>query len=211
MDELLGVITGEGYECKIWQDATERVYFMADADIDADGANGQHGGAVAYRDDDKGMDLLANAGMRRINGKVVCLHDWARDMVILDTDNEPRVFPGGVIASMTWYRYPGMAADNPAAYVDSVTEPYIVVPPLIVQKTKGVVRGCLARVTWQGKSVDCVVADRGPRNLVGELSIAAAMMLGVPASPRNGGLAKPQILYELWPGIPAPGYELQPA
>jgi len=118
MDELLGVITGEGYECKIWQDASLRVYFMADADIDADGANGQHGAPAAYREDDQGLEWLANGGMRRVNGKVVCLHDWARQIVLLDTDNEPRVFPGGIIASTTWYRHPGMAADDPAAYVD---------------------------------------------------------------------------------------------
>ncbi len=126
MDELLGVITGEKYECKIWQDASLRVYFMADADIDADGANGQHGAPAAYREDDQGLESLANGGMRRVNGKVVCLHDWARQIVLLDTDNEPRVFPGGIIASTTWYRHPGMAADDPAAYVDSATEPYIV-------------------------------------------------------------------------------------
>jgi hypothetical protein len=211
MDELLGVITGEGDACKIWQDASGRVYFMADADIDADGANGQHGAPAAYREDDQGLESLANGGMRRVNGKVVCLHDWARNIVILDTDNEPKVFPGGVIASTTWYRHPGMPADDPAAYVDSATEPYIVVPPLVVQHTRGIVRGCLARVSYQGKSVDCVVADRGPRNLAGELSIAAAMMLGIPASPRHGGLDKVQVLYELWPGIAAPGYVLQPA
>lgn len=211
MDELLGVISAEGYVCKIWQDASDRVYFMADADIDADGANGQHGSLAAYRADDQGLESLANGGMRRVNGKVICLHEWARDIVILDNDNEPRVLPDGTIPSMTWYRHPGMAAADPAAYVDAATEPYIVVPPLVIQRTKGVVRGCLARVTWQGKSVDCVVADRGPSNRVGELSVAAAMMLGIPASPRHGGLTKPQVLYELWPGIPAPGYVLQPA
>lgn len=119
MDELLGVISGEGYDCKIWQDASDRVYFIADADIDADGANGQNGALSAYRVDDQGLESLANGGMRRVNGKVVCLHDWARHIVILDSDNEPRVFPGGIIASMTWYRHPGMAADDPAAYVDS--------------------------------------------------------------------------------------------
>jgi hypothetical protein len=82
---------------------------------------------------------------------------------------------------------------------------------LVIQRTQGIVRGCMARVSYQGTSVDCVVADRGPKNLAGELSIAAAMQLGIPASPRHGGVDTPQVLYELWPGIPAPGYELQPA
>ncbi|WP_232924735.1 glycoside hydrolase family 75 protein [Pseudomonas cichorii] len=160
--------------------------------------------------DDTGTEYLANGGMKRVGGKVICAAHWARSIVILGSDNEPKIFPGGVIASTTWYRVPGKALDDPAAYVDSETVPYIVVPPLIVQKTVGVVRGCLARATWNGKSVDCVVADLGPKNRVGELSIALARELGINPSPRNGGLSKPEILYELWPGMPVPR-GLQPA
>jgi hypothetical protein len=201
----------EGFTCTIVEDDDGRVFFTADADIDADGANGQNGGPAAYTDDDSGTEYLANGGMKRRNGKVVCAEDWARDIVILDQDDEPRVFPGGIIASMTWYRHPGKEADDPATYVDAETVPYIVVPPIIIQATEGVVRGCKARVTWKGTSVDCVVADKGPRNKIGELSIAAARALGLPSSPKAGGTDEPEILYELWPGIAAPGYELQPA
>ncbi|MBI6855918.1 hypothetical protein YA0002_24445 [Pseudomonas cichorii] len=205
----LGIISGDGYKCEIFEEGG-RVFFTADADIDADGANGQNGGPAAYMVDDTGTEYLANGGMKRVGGKVICAAHWARSIVILGSDNEPKIFPGGVIASTTWYRVPGKALDDPAAYVDSETVPYIVVPPLIVQKTVGVVRGCLARATWNGKSVDCVVADLGPKNRVGELSIALARELGINPSPRNGGLSKPEILYELWPGMPVPR-GLQPA
>jgi hypothetical protein len=207
----IGTITGEGYECKIKEDDNGRVFFKADGDIDADGANGQHGAPAAYRKDNKGTESLANGGMKIVDGKVICAKSWAREIVILGTDNQPKVFPGGIIASMTWYRYPGKAANDPAAYVDSETIPYIVVPPLIVQGVAGIVRGCKARVTYKGKSVDAVVADRGPRTKIGELSIAAARAVGIPSSPRNGGLEVAEILYELWPGVAAPGFELQPA
>ena len=94
---------------------------------------------------------------------------------------------------MTWYRHPGKSTDDPVAYVDSETIPYVVIPPLIIQKTKGIVRGCRARVTFNGKSVDCVVADRGPSAKIGELSIAAARAVGIPSSPRNGGTTKPDV------------------
>lgn len=212
--KTLGTISNEGFTCTVFEDPREgRVSFTADGDIDADGANGQHGAPAAYRVDDKGTEALANGGMARRNGKVICAHSWARDIVILDDDNEPKVFPGGVIASMSWYRHPGKRADDPEAYVDSETVPYIVVPPLIIQRTAGVVRGCRARVTntRNDQSVDCVVADKGPRNKIGELSIAAARAIGIPSSPRNGGIEKPVLLYELWPGQAAPGYFLQPA
>lgn len=208
----LGTIDGEGFTCTLLEDSDGRVHFTADADIDADGANGQAGGPAAYREDDSGTEALANGGMRiDASGRVVCAQNWARDIVLLGPDNQPRVFPGGVIASTTWYRHAGKALDDPAAYVDAETVPYVVVPPLVVQRTAGVVRGCKARVTWRGKSVDCVVADRGPANKVGELSIAAARALGIPSSPRHGGTDKVEVLYELWPGVAAPGFVLQKA
>ncbi len=208
---MIGIIENEGFTCQIFEDADGRVVFTADANIDADGANGQNGGPAAYMSHDSGTEALANGGMRIEGSKVVCAQSWARDIVILDTDNEPKVFPGGVIASMTWYREMAKAKSDPTAYVDAETVPYIVVPSLIVQKTAGVVCGCKARVTYHGVSVDCVVADRGPSSKIGELSIAAARVIGMNPSPRNGGTEKPEVLYELWPGVAAVGFVLQPA
>jgi hypothetical protein len=209
MARVIAKISSEGYACVIREDDDGRVHFIADADIDADGANGQNGGKAAYRADDSGSELLANGGMKIVAGKVICAKPWARSIVILDADNEPKVFPGGIIASTTWYRHPDKASSDPAAYVDADTVPYIVVPPIIVQATAGIVRGCKARVSYKGKSVDCVVADRGPASKIGELSIAAARAIGLPSSPRNGGTEKAEVEYELWPGVAAPGFVLQ--
>lgn len=207
--KTLGIIKNEGFSCIIEEDTGKRVSFTADADIDADGANGQNGAKAAYMADDSGSEYLANGGMKRVNGKVVCAHSWARSIVMLDSDNQPKMFPGGIIASTTWYIHKKRDKSDPAAYVDAETVPYIVVPPVIVQSTKGTVCGCRARVTWKGKSVDCVVADKGPAGKIGELSIAAARALGMPSSPRSGGCTKPEVFYELWPGIAAEGFELQ--
>ncbi|MGI0016640.1 MAG: hypothetical protein ACREBU_24720 [Nitrososphaera sp.] len=189
----LGTIRNEGFSCTITEEEDGRVHFFADADIDADGANGQNGAPAAYKEDDSGTELLANGGMKIIQGKVVCARSWARDIVILDDDNEPKVFPGGITASITWYRHPGKLPNDPAAYVDAETIPYIVVAPLVIQKTAGIVRGCKAQVTWRGKSVACVAADKGPANKIGEVSIAAARALALPSSPRHGGTEKPEV------------------
>lgn len=207
----IGTITNENYSCEVKEDDDRRVFFTADGDIDADGANGQNGGQAAYKSDNSGSEHLANGGMKIVNGKVICAHSWARDIVLLGPDNQPKVFAGGIIASTTWYRHMNKPANDPAAYVDAETVPYIVVPSLIIQGTAGVVRGCKARVTRGDRSVDCVVADKGPRNKIGELSIAAARAIGLNPSPRNGGTEQPELFYELWPGVPAPGYVLQPA
>lgn len=209
--KTLGTITNEGFACVVKEDDAHRVFFTADGDIDADGANGQNGGPAAYKADNSGTEHLANGGMAIRGGKVICAEPWARDIVILGPDNEPKIFPGGIVASITWYRHRDKRADDPEAYVDAETVPYIVVPAMVIQRTAGVVRGCKARVTRGERSVDCVVADKGPRNKIGELSIAAARELGLRSSPRNGGTDRPELLYELWPGVAAPGFVLQPA
>jgi hypothetical protein len=207
----LGTITNENFSCIVQEDDTGQVFFTADGDIDADGANGQNGGPAAYKSDNSGTEALANGGMKIKNGKVICAHSWARSIVLLGDDNEPKVFDGGIIASTTWYRDRSKSIGDPSSYVDAETVPYIVVPQLIIQKTAGIVRGCKGRVTRGDKSVDCVVADKGPANKIGELSIAAARAIGLNPSPRHGGTERAELLYELWPGIAAPGFELQHA
>lgn len=206
----IGRINSEHFLCIIQEDDDRRVFFKADGDIDADGANGQNGAPAGYKADNSGTEDLANGGMKIKNGKVICL-DPDNAIAILGLDKQPKVFPGGIIASKTWYKHPGKADDDPAAYVDAETVPYIVVPPVIVNKTAGIVRGCKARVTRGDKVVDCVVADLGPARKIGELSIAAARALGLNASPRHGGTEQQELLYELWPGIAAPGFVLQHA
>lgn len=202
---VLLTILGEGFTCEVREFDDGRVEFIADADIDADGANGQHGAKAAYKTDDSGSEALANGGMKIRGGKVAGGSEWYRDIVITDKYGNPRVFPGGIIASRTAYKFPDKGNDDPTAYVDSETVPYIVVPPQIIQRTKGAVLGCKAQVTHlkNGRLVEAVVADVGPRSKVGELSIEAARVLGIPSSPRRGGEDRPVLKYELWPGVPA--------
>jgi len=204
----------EGVE--VIQDADLRVSFVADADIDADGANGQNGGKPAYKSDNGGSEALANGGMKIEGGHVVFAEPWGKD-IVLQKDGRPLVLADGVIPSRTSYKFTGRSETDPAAYVDAETVPYIVVSPAIRNAAKGVVLGCKARVTntANGKSVDAVVADIGPRKKIGELSIAAARAIGIPSSPRTGGEDQKTIKYELWPDTAASvngvDYDLMPA
>ncbi len=210
---LLCIIEG----VNVYQDDANRVYYTSHANIDADGANGQHGGQAAYMVGNAGSEDLANGGMGMKNGNVVGVTDWYDDIVILDGHGQPKVFPGGIIASKTAYRFRDMSASVPADYVDAETVPYVVVSPRVRNLAKGVVLGCQARVTnlKSGKSVQAVVADIGPRNKLGELSIAAARAIGLPHSPRVGGTEDRIIKYELFPGehalVNEVLYELIPA
>ena len=71
--------------------------------------------------------------------------------------------------------------------------------------------GCRAVVTnmKNGKSVEAVVADRGPSGKLGEISISCAEAIGVPVNensshPANsGGVDKHVIHYRLFPGVAA--------
>ncbi|MGF6513014.1 hypothetical protein ABH912_000480 [Pseudomonas sp. BT76 TE3572] len=195
-------------ECEIWEDDDLRVFYTADADIDADGANGQNGALAAYMIGDQGSDYLENGGMYEKNGKVYCTEQGNDDIAILDDDGHPRIYAGGIVGCKTSYRDPAKSESDLSAYVDAATVPYIVVPKQVVRNTQGIVLGCLARASYKGKSVDCVVADTSSEKKVGELSIAAAEALGIKSSPRNGGTDDPNILYELWPGIAAPDFVL---
>ncbi|MCD7038825.1 MULTISPECIES: glycoside hydrolase family 75 protein [Pseudomonas] len=198
-------------ECEIWEDENLRVFFTADADIDADGANGQNGAAAAYMLGDEGSDYLANGGMYEKDGKVYCVEPGKDNIAIVEDDGHPRIYPGGVVGCKTSYKDPTKSITDLAAYVDAATVPYIVVPAQVIKSTKGIVFGCLARATYNELSVDCLVADVSSAKKVGELSIAAAEALGINSSPRNGGTNDPNVLYELWPGVPAPGFVLIPS
>lgn len=102
-------------------------------------------------------------------------------------------------------------------FLNSDVDIYIVVPPAIEDGVEPVVLGCQATVTnrTNGKSTAAVVGDIGPKNKIGEISIACAKALGIDPSPTTGGEAAHVIEYIITPGKPAvvngKTYALQPA
>ena len=190
------------------QDADGRVHWESGSAVDADGANGQNGNKFAYRKDNTGLDALANAGYPN--------KSW-RDVLVVDPDTDQPTDDGnGNWYSSTTYAWKGRPLET--RYVDSTSVPYIVVNPHVRAKAKGVVIGCKARVTYKSKNkkkkIDAVVADVSGGNDIGELSIAAAKKLGIPDSPRHGGVDS-GVSFEFWPGqaatISGEVYQLQPA
>jgi len=203
MSTTLAVVKG----ITVLQDEDGRVYWQSGAAVDADGANGQNGKPFAYRRDDKGLDALANAGYPN--------QSW-RDVLVVEND-KPKDDGRGNWYSMTTYAWKDRPVET--RYVDSTTVPYVVVNPHVRMKAKGVVIGCKACVTYKsGKNnaikIDAVVADVSGGADIGELSIAAAEKLGIPSSPRHGGVNS-GVTFEFWPNEPATVngevYELKPA
>lgn len=193
--KLLDVIQG----IKVYQQDSGLIEFVADMDIDADGANGQNGKQPAYMVGDKGSEALANGGMRMQDGEVVFAKSWARDIVLHD-GRKPLVFPGGVIASKTAFRRRHLAASDPAAYLDSAVIPYMVVTSTIRLEARGIILGCRGELQVGEKIVPCMVGDIGPATKIGEASIAAAIGLGIPSNPRTGGTSKRIVTYRIFPG-----------
>lgn len=200
-----------GRDLDIMEQADGSVTFAAGATLDGDGASGQFGGPPCYAPasyDGQTLDILANAGGPG---------NWYG--VVTDKSGTPITqgpddpCPGAYVSATSLHllnkKGRQLPDSSPFKYVDSATVPFIVVPPMIVKGVAGIVMGCRCVVTntRNGRRVAGVVADGGPKNHLGEISVACAKAIGVPTGkthPANGGGASaPAIKYQLFPGTPA--------
>ena len=143
--------------------------------IDADGAPN------AYHPGGEGLDALANAGKPGNWWGVVTDDGTAKGTPVVQGARDP--FPGFYV-SATSLEDPGFARTDPRRYVASTKVPYVVLPPQLLKHAR---LGDFAMVERGGKRVFALVADTGPKDKLGEGSIALAEALGVPSSPRRGG------------------------
>ncbi len=152
--------------------------------IDADGAPN------AYEPDGKGLDHLANAGKPG--------NWWG-----LATKNGEPVVQGasdpypGYYVSTTALENKRYATTDPRRYVDSGKVPYVVLPPALLKEAR---LGDFAAVINEsnGRVAYAQVADIGPKDKLGEGSIALADALGVKSDPKRGG-ARSGIRYVVFP------------
>jgi hypothetical protein len=204
----IGTIKG----CDICEQDDGSVTFSAGATLDGDGANGQFGGPPCYAPASyKGptLDVLANAGEPGNWYGVVTDTGDEKGTPLVQKAGDP--CPGAYISATSLHLLDEngkpLPRSSPFKYVDSATVPYIVVPPMILKGVKPMVLGCSAVVTnsRNGKSTKAVVADVGPRNHLGEMSVACAKAIGIPTgtthAANGGGVDSPTIRYQLFPGV----------
>jgi hypothetical protein len=190
------------------------VIFSAGATLDGDGANGQFGGLPCYAPASfpgQTLDILANAGHPGNWFGVVTDTGTTTGTPMLQGPTDP--CPGAYVSATSLHLFDQHGQRLPDAapfkYVDAATVPFIVVPPMIIRGVVGIVLGCRCVVTntRTGQRVEAVVADRGPSDHLGEISVACAQAIGVPTGtthPANGGGApSPTIHYQLFPGTAA--------
>ena len=114
----------------------------------------------------------------------------------------------GFYVSSTTYQDRRYLTNDPRRYLDSEHVVFAVVTRFFRLHTPGVVLGSKVVMKYRGQIVTGIVGDVGPN--FGEMSIAAAQALGIPPSPRNGGVEN-GVQYRFYPGVAVPGFELQPA
>lgn len=182
---------------EIWQlpSSPEAVFFKAGLAIDADGAPN------AYHPDNIGLDNLRNAGKPGNWWGVVTDTGKADGTPVVQGSNDP--FPGYYV-SQTALKDPRKKRTDPTAYVDSREIPYIALPSKFklgeAAQALGIVKGDLAAV-FNGKNSKmsyAIFADVGPRDSLGEGSIALAKNLGIKDSPKNGGTSA-DVVYVVFP------------
>ena len=175
----------------VWRDAGKTaLLFAGGLAIDADGA------PDAYHPDDRGTDHLANAGKPG--------NWWG-----LATENGQPVVQGpddpkpGYYVSTTALVDPSKPARSPSRYVDSSRIPYLALPPAVLSSrlAGGARLGDFAAVvnTATGRVAFALIADVGPKDKIGEGSIALADALGVSSSPKRGGASR-GIAVAVFPG-----------
>ena len=80
---------------------------------------------------------------------------------------------------------PNLPANDPRRYVNAEEVAYIVVPG---GKEFDHLLGKHCEVTYNGKTISAIVADRGPHGEIGEISIKAAQLLEINHDCRHGGV-----------------------
>ena len=95
--------------------------------------------------------------------------------------------PGAYI-STTALTNPDYPPNDPRHYVDSEVIPFIVLPPQAISQW-GVALGASGTIEnlKDGNVIGVIFGDIGPKNKLGEASIAAAKALGINADPKKGG------------------------
>jgi hypothetical protein len=166
------------------------VLFTAGMTVDADGSPRAYNPVSS-----KGLDALANAGHPGNWWGIATNNGKASGEPVIQGDSEPA--PGFYVSTTSLENF-AFPETRQARYVDASTIPFIVLP---FGLGMGLKLGdlCLVYNNTTGDNDFAIYADTGPRDQIGEGSIALAAALKVPSSPRTGGVSA-GITYVVFPG-----------
>jgi hypothetical protein len=186
----------------------EKISFTSGMTINADGS------PRCYGPNNSGLDYTANGGHPGNWWAVVTHNGKSSGTPVIQSGDEPEQPCKGMYISTTAYLNKEYGSKDVRRYLDSEQVAYVVTPPQLIKLVGPVVMGCLARVSYKGKTVDAIVGDIGPKKHIGEASIACAKALGINPNPKKGGTSS-GVQYEFFPGVEAVinghEYPLQPS
>jgi Fungal chitosanase of glycosyl hydrolase group 75 len=167
------------------------LFWSCPLNVDADG----HPEAYHPGGSPPGLDYLANAGQPGNWWGVAC---DSKGNPYLQSDKHPA--PGFYI-STTALEDHTFSGNNPNRYVHSGKIPFIVLPSspkFHPQQKLGDLAMCFN--TQSGQRSWAIYADVGPKNQIGEGSMALNAALGLSDSPKSGGTDTEIIAMVFWPG-----------
>ncbi|BBM83306.1 alpha/beta hydrolase [Candidatus Uabimicrobium amorphum] len=171
----------------IWKVPGKNGFFWGSGmSVDADGAPKAY-----HREKGKGLDYLANAGYPGNWWGIVTKNG----VPVVQKSSDPA--PGYYVSQTAMFSSAKSIYD-PRRYVNASTIPYFVLP---ARKSMGAKLGDIAAVvnTRSGKVAYAMYSDVGPKNHIGEGSIALAEDLGIHSSPKKGGVSS-GVVFIVFPG-----------
>lgn len=174
----------------------EDMMFTAGAAVNADGS------PRAYAPNNKGLDYTANAGSP---GNWWGVATNSKGQPYIQSGAAPKQPYKGFYISCTALCRGQYPENDVRRWINSEAIPHFTLPPQVIQAVPPVFLGCrvLAMNLRTGQEVEGVLADIGPPDKIGEVSIAAAKALGLKSDPKNGGTSEHIIQYQIFPGVPA--------
>lgn len=174
----------------------EDMMFTAGAMVNADGS------PRAYAPKNKGLDYTANAGSPGNWWGVATNNEG---VPYVQNGNAPKQPVKGFYVSTTALSRSKYAESDVRRWIDSETVPHVTLPPQVIASVPPIFLGCrcLLMNLKTGLEVEAVLADIGPKNKIGEISIAAAKALDINSDPKKGGTSEKIVKYMIFPGVPA--------
>ena len=156
------------------------------------------------------LDYLGNAGSYETGWWGIVTDNNGTPIFQQKGNLEKHPYPG-LYVSCTAYKFPQYAAEDCRAWVNAEEVPFAVIPSSVRMAVEPKFLGCRATVfdKKHQKQVDCVCAEIGPGEHLGEASMAACAAFGLNPDPKKGGSSdRKRWAYRFWPGEAAPGWEL---
>jgi hypothetical protein len=156
------------------------------------------------------LDYLGNAGYPG-NWWGITTDKYGNPYVQQEESNDQMHPYPGLYVSCTAYFHSAYPEYDCRRWVNPEEVLYSVIPSNVRGAVGPKFLGCKADIkdTKSGKSIECVCAEIGPSNHLGEASMLVCKEFGLSANPKSGGSSdKKRFIYRFWPGENAEGWVL---